>query len=201
MAKEPSTGPSIADGDTRIAPDPLCAVLPAMAALGAIASIAAINWVAQERASPRSRPKRRVDVALRELESCCMGLSEIFKRLIRHPRLIASDAAGGSAPLKFGALGTRIDAGTVRMFHQLINDVASMLVLASQSAFDVTSAIEDGEIDPPEAVFFGFAEQQERLTALIQSRAPVKTLVETGLTVADALTVLVRGLKAHKIGA
>ena len=37
------------EGETRLAPDPFTAVLPALAALGAIASIATINWTAQER--------------------------------------------------------------------------------------------------------------------------------------------------------
>ena len=200
MAKDPKTGPMVVEGDSRIAPDPLCAVLPAISALAAIASVAAINWVGQERLHGRPRPKRRVDVALRELESCCMGLAEIFRRLARNPRLIAGDSRSSTAPLKFGVLGARIDAATARLYHQLMNDVASMLVLASQSAFDVMSAIEDGEIEAPEQLFFGFAEQQERLTALIQNRAAVKTIVETGLVVADALTELVRALKGHKVG-
>ena len=199
MAQDPKTGPSVSDGDTRIAPDPLCAVLPAISALAAIASVAAVNWVGQERVKGRSRPKRRVEVALRELESCCMGLAEIFRRLVRHPRLISGDGRAAAAPLKFGVLGSRVDASTARLYHQLMNDVASMLVLASQSAFDVMSAIEDGEIDAPEPLFFGFAEQQERLTALIQNRAAVKTIIATGLSVAEALTALVRQLKDHKV--
>jgi len=49
-----------------------------------------------------------------------------------------------------------------------------MLVLASQNAFDVMSAVEDGEINPPDKLFFGFGEQQERLNKLIQARATGK---------------------------
>ena len=85
-----------------------------------------------------------------------------------------------------------------RMFQQLINDVASMLVLASQNAFDVMSAVEDGEINAPEEVFFGFGEQQERLNKLIQARATLKASVDTGAEVAQRLTELVRELKKHR---
>jgi hypothetical protein len=73
-----------------------------------------------------------------------------------------------------------------------------MLVLASQNAFDVMSAVEDGEIDAPEEVFFGFGEQQERLNKLIQMRATLKASVDTGAEVALRLTELVRELKKHR---
>jgi hypothetical protein len=73
-----------------------------------------------------------------------------------------------------------------------------MLVLASQNAFDVMSAVEDGEIDAPEELFFGFGEQQERLNKLIQSRATLKASVDTGAEVALRLTELVRELKKHR---
>lgn len=187
------------DADTRIAPDPLSVVLPALSALGAIASIAAINWVGQEKTADRTRARRKVGVALRDLESCCMGLQEIFKRLHRNPRLFAGDGPGATAPLKFGVCGPRIDQALARSYHQLMNDIASMLVLASQNAFDVMSAIEDGEIQAPEQLFYGFGEQQDRLNKLIQTRATMKAVVETGLDVSDRLTALVRELKKHKI--
>jgi hypothetical protein len=45
--------------DTRIAPDPFTAVLPALSALGAIASIAAVNWVAQDKTADRPKVKRK----------------------------------------------------------------------------------------------------------------------------------------------
>ena len=48
-----------ASTDTRIAPDPFSVVLPALSALGAIASIAAVNWMAEERTPERSRAKRK----------------------------------------------------------------------------------------------------------------------------------------------
>jgi len=187
------------DADTRIAPDPLSAVLPALSALGAIAAIAAINWVGQEKTAERARSRRKAGVALRDLESCCMGLQEIFKRLQRNPRLFAGEGPSAASPLKFGVCGPRIDQALARSYHQLMNDIASMLVLASQNAFDVMSAIEDGEIQAPEQLFYGFGEQQDRLNKLIQTRATVKAIVDTGVEVSDRLTGLVRELKKHKV--
>ncbi|MEZ5817077.1 MAG: hypothetical protein R3D44_08355 [Hyphomicrobiaceae bacterium] len=187
------------EADSRIAPDPLAAVLPAVSALGAIASIAAINWVGQEKTADRARARRKAGVALKDLESCCMGLQEIFKRLHRNPKLFAGEAAGAASPLKFGVCGPRIDQGLARAYHQLMNDIASMLVLASQNAFDVMSAVEDGEIQAPEELFYGFGEQQERLNKLIQGRATLKVIVETGVEVSERLTTLVRELRTYKV--
>jgi hypothetical protein len=192
-----------ADGGTdwRTAPDPFAAVLPALAALGAIASIAAINWVQQERTPERSKARRKAGMALRDLESCCLGLVEIFKRFQRNPRLFAGEGGPATSPMKFGVHGPRIDQASARLYQQLINDTASMLVLASQNAFDVMCAVEDGEINAPEEVYFGFGEAQERLNKLIQGRATLKASVEAGLELADRLTLLVRELKKHRLDA
>jgi hypothetical protein len=84
------------------------------------------------------------------------------------------------------------------MFHQIMNDVASMLVLASQNAFDVMCAVEDGEIDAPETIYFAFGECQERLNKLIQNRATLKLAVDDGAEIAERLTQLVRELKKHR---
>jgi hypothetical protein len=173
-------------------------VLPALSALAAIASIAAVNWVGQERVLEGSRERRKVGLILRDLESCCLGLQEVFKRLNRNPRLFAGEGAAAASPLKFGVHGPRIDAGLARIYNQLMNDVASMLVLASQNAFDIMCAVEDGEIVAPEPIYFGFGEQQDRLNKLIQERASLKTLVETGLGVANALQALVAEFKKYK---
>jgi hypothetical protein len=197
------TRPRDGDGeaDTRIAPDPLAVVLPALSALAAIASIAAVNWVGQERTPDGTRGRRKVGFVLRDLESCCLGLQEVFKRLNRNPRLFAGEGAAAASPLKFGVHGPRIDAGLARIYHQLMNDVASMLVLASQNAFDVMCAVEDGEIVAPEPIYFGFGEQQERLNKLVQERASLKTLVTSGLEIADALQVLVAEFRKYKVEA
>ncbi len=198
-AEQPGpTVPAPSDGDTRNAPDPFTAVLPAIAALGAVASIATINWMAQEKTADRSRARRKAGTALRDLESCCLGLTEIFRRFQRNPKLFAGEGAAAS-PLKFGVHGPRISAAQTQLYQQLVNDVASMLVLASQAAFDVMCAVEDGEINAPEQLFFGFGECQDRLNKLIQNRATLKASVQTGLEVAERLTVLVRDLKKHRV--
>jgi hypothetical protein len=196
--KKPDGRREPTERETRLAPDPFTAVLPALAALGAIASIAAINWTAQERTPDRARSKRKAGTALRELETCCLGLQEIFRRFQRNPRLFAGEGAQGASPLKFGVHGPRVATDAARLFQQLINDVASMLVLASQNTFDVMSAVEDGEINAPEELFFGFGEQQERLNKLIQARATLKASVDAGAEIATKLTELVRELKKHR---
>jgi hypothetical protein len=181
------------DADSRIAPDPFAAVLPAIAALGTIASIATINWAARERTHDRMRPKRKAVTALRELETCCLHLTEIFRRFQRNPRLFTGEGAQGGSPLKFGVHGPRVTSDQAKIYHQAINDVASMLVLASQSAFEVMCAVEDGTVDAPEDIFFGFGECQDRL-----NRATLKVSVDTGLEVADRLATLVRELKKYR---
>src|SRR5262249_31926738 len=186
------------DTDTRMPPDPFAAVLPALAALGAIASIAAINWSGQEKVATRTRTKRKTGAALRDLETCCLGLAEIFKRFQKHPRVFAGGGGQASAPLKFGVHGQRIRADAQRLYLQLMNDIASMLVLATQNAFDVMTAVEDGDIDAPEEIFFGFGEQQDRLNEIIQSRPPLRAAVDRGAEIADRLIALVRELKKHQ---
>jgi hypothetical protein len=186
------------DADTRMPPDPFAAVLPALAALGAVTSIAAINWSGQEKVGTRTRTKRKTGAALRDLETCCMGLAEIFRRFQKHPRVFAGGGGQAAAPLKFGVHGQRIRADAQRLYLQLMNDIASMLVLATQNAFDVMTAIEDGDIEAPEEIFFGFGEQQERLNEVIQSRATLKVAVATGVEIADRLVALVRELKKHQ---
>ncbi|MGQ0455862.1 MAG: hypothetical protein ACT4OU_02245 [Hyphomicrobium sp.] len=190
--------PDADEADTRMPPDPFAAVLPALAALGAISSIAGINWSGQEKTAARARSKRKTAAALRDLETCCLGLVEIFRRFQRHPKVFAGEGAQASAPLKFGVHAKRIRADAQRQYLQLMNDIASMLVLAAQNAFDVMTLIEDGEIDAPEEVFFRFGEQQDRLNAVIQNRETLRSAVDTGAGVAEALVALVRELKRHQ---
>ena len=196
--KAKAAAPSAAE-TTRNAPDPFAAVLPALAALGAIASIATINWSAEEKSPERPKSRRKASTALRDLETCCMGLVEIFRRFHRQPKLFAGEGAAAGSPLKFGVHGTRVSAETARQYQQIVNDIASMLVLASQNAFDVMCAVEDGEIDAPEEIFFGFGECQEALNELIQQRATLKVSVEKGFAIASRLGRLVAELKKHKV--
>lgn len=192
---KPASDPA---ADTRVSPDPVTAILPAIAALGAIASIASINWTSQDKTPDRAKSKRKASTAIKELETCCLGLGEIFRRFQRHPRVFGLDG-GANAPVKFGIAGARVNSDGARGFQQIMNDIASMLVLSSQNAFDVMCAVEDGEIDAPEEVYFAFGEQQERLNALLGNRAPLKIVVETGADVAVKLAALVRELKEHRV--
>lgn len=184
---------------TRNAPDPFAAVLPALAALGAIASIATINWSAEERTPDRPKAKRKASSALRDLEICCSGLIAIFRRFQRNPKLFCGEGASANSPLKFGVHGVRVDADAARLYQQIINDVASMLVLASQNAYDVMSAVEDGELEPPEEIFYAFGECQDQLNELIQQRATLRASVDRGLTIAERLSGLVAELKKHRV--
>lgn len=182
-----------------MSPDPLTLVLPAISALAAIASIATIHWSAQDEIDERAKSKRRVGTALRDLETCCLGLNEIFRRFQKSPRVFAGDGASATAALKFGTHTPRVGSDDARHYQKLANDVASMLVLASQNAFDVMSAIEDGEITAPEEIFYGFADCQENLNKVIQDRATLRASVEIGHDASQKLILLVRELKKHAV--
>lgn len=184
-------------GGTRVAPDPLTAVLPALAVLGTIASIAAMNWVAEERGSQKIKPKRKTSAALRDLEKCCLALQDIFRRFHKAQMLFAGQGAAAVSPMKFGMYGSRVSQSALRIYNQSISDVASMMVLASQNSFEVMMAIEDGEINPPDEIFYGFGEAQEHLNQLLLNRETMKTSVEAGLKIAVNLTGLVQKLKDY----
>ena len=128
MNEAPAVDQASEDADTRIAPDPFTVVLPALSALGAVASIAAVNWVAQERTAERARSKRKVVVILRDLEKCCFGLQEIFRRFHKAKKLFAGEGPAVSSPLKFGVHGTRVGPAAIRTYHQAMNDVAAQQV-------------------------------------------------------------------------
>lgn len=184
--------------DTRMPPDPFAAVLPALAALGAISSIAAIAWAGQEKSQARTRVKRKSAASLKDLETCCIGLAGIFKRFQQHPSVFAGAGGQATAPLKFGVHGQRIRADAQRLYLRLVNDIASHLVLAAQNAFDVMTAIEDGDITAPEELYFAFGEQQDRLNSLLQTRANLRNAVDTGAQIADRLVELVQELRSHQ---
>ncbi len=191
-----STAHVVASG--RAAPEPLAIVLPAIAALGAVASIAAVAWLAEDRTADRPRIKRRIDVVLKDLETSCLGTAEILRRVIRQGPMFGLQGTTSAAAFRFGLIGTRIDTQQGQTFIHLVNDVATMLVLATQASFDATNAIEDGEINPPEAVFNRFGDAQAKLNALMSSRASLKATVEGTLAIAEALVATVRELKSHK---
>jgi hypothetical protein len=184
--------------DSRIVADPLAPVLVVLAALGSIASIAAVHWVAQDKTPTRSKTRRKAAVALRDLESCCLGLHEICRRLQRHV-VLHGGGSGAAARMKFGNNAGRISPEAARHNQQLVNDIASMLVLASQNAYDTMAAIEDGEVLAPETVYFGFGEQQEQLNRLLQERPAPTAAVSAAIQIARKLADLVAELKRYRV--
>ncbi len=192
--------PVAESADTRIAADPVAVVLGAISALGAVASIAAVNWMAEDRSPERPRSKRKADAAVKDLERCCVGLQELFKRLHQSPKLFAGEgSSSASSPLKFGVHGSRVGAKDIRLLQQSVQDVASMMVLATQNALDVMAAIEDGELEPPDELFYGFGEAQEKLNKLLSERVTLKETVDQATMVAVDLTKLVQQLKDHRV--
>lgn len=190
------------DGEGRTAPEPMSIVLPVLAALGAVASIAAVAWVAQDRGdTDRPRVKRRIDVILKDLETSCLGIAEILRRVRRQAKQLGLDGPQGGLPLKLGLTGGRIESAGGSIYKQLINDLATMLVLATQNSFDAISAIEDGEIEAPESVFFGFAEAQEKLNQIYVQRVSVRATIDHSIDVAQRLAGLVGELKQFKTAA
>lgn len=182
--------------EARIAPDPLTVVLPALSALGSVASIAAVLWVAQERGEGKARPRRKAGVAVRDLESDCMVLQEVFRRLVRMHRG-SGEHAVLNAPFKFGLHGLALASNAYALHQALTSDVSRVLASTCQNVFDVVCAIEDESILAPEEVFYGFGDAQERLNKLVAGRASLKVCIDQGAAIADQLAGLVRELKKH----
>jgi hypothetical protein len=171
------------------ATDPLTAILPAMAALGCICSIAAVLWVGREAGAPRLKPRRKPSVAVRDLETDCLVLQEVFRRLARNLKAVATDHNGATQPLKFGL--HQLDIAP----DSLISDIARVLPSVSQNANDVMRAVESGAIEAPEAVFYGLGECQERLSKLMAERASIRVIIGQGMGLSEKLTGYVQTLK------
>lgn len=185
--------------ETRIAVDPVAVVVAALGTLGVVASIGAVNFMAEDRAPDRVRGRRKSGAAIKDLERCCQGLQELFKRMHGSPRLFAAEgSAAAASPLKFGVHGPRISAGEMRLLQGSVQDIASLMVLATQNALDVMAAIEDGEVVPPEDLLDGFGEAQEKLNELLSDRVALKETVDRGTIIAVDLMRLVQQLKAHR---
>ena len=169
--------------------DPAAVLLPAISALGAIAAIGVIPFVAQDRLRDRSRGRRKASVAVRDLETDCLQLQEVFRRLQRGLKSAPRAFAVATAPLKFGFHGLDLAPA------DLVADVARAFGSAARDTCDVMAGIEDGSIEAAEATCLAFGECQERLSRLLVDRASLKVAVEEGLAVAGRLTDLVRELK------
>ncbi len=186
------------DRDARIGPEPLSAVLPALAAVGAIASIAAINWVANASDAPAPANRRRAAAAIRDLEKVCTGLEDTFARLSRFFAMYVGERGGMSTPLKFGVYGLKLPQASFPMFQALLSDATGALADANQTSFELMCLIEDGALEPPEDFYFALGEVQETLSVLIRERSTLQETLDEGLALSRRLTGLVRELKAHR---
>ena len=188
MSLEPR---KIPDGtpSERLPCDPAAVVLPALSALGAIAAIAVMPFVAQDRVPESGRGRRKPAAAVRDLETDCLQLQEIFRRLQRTLRAAPGGQAVAASPLKFGLFGVDLaDAG-------LLAEIARVLGAAVRDTGDVMRAMEEGGVDAPELLCHQFGECQERLSKLVIDRASVRVAIDEGLAVSVRLTGLVQELK------
>ena len=186
--------------DNRVGPDPLTLILPALAALGGIASIAALNWAARTSEDSRRHGRRNAAGVLRNLERDCLDLQEAFRRLVRGLPGITSGGGTTSLPMKFGVHGLDVTPQSYPIYQSLLASVSSLVARTSQHSYDLMGAIEDGTIEPPEEVFFAFADQQERLNALFAHPRPsLKATVETGFDIAVKLSALIDELGGYRL--
>ena len=190
MSLEPRRPAGSAQPD-RLPCDPAAVVLPAIAALGAVAAIAVMPFVGQDRTPERGRGRRKPSASVRDLETDCLQLQEIFRRLQRNLRVAPGGQAVAASPLKFGLYGVDLaDA-------ELVSEIARVMGAAVRDTGDVMRAIEDGGISAPETLCNEFGRCQETLSKLIIERASVRLAIEEGLAVSLRLTELVRDLKQH----
>lgn len=187
--------------ETRLGPDPMTIILPALAALGGIASIAALNWSDRGAEGPRGG-RRNANHVLKALERDCLDLQDAFRRLVRGLPGITSGGGTTSLPMKFGVHGLSVTPQSYPLYQSLLASLSSLVARTSQHVYDLMVAIEAGLVDPPEEVFFAFGDQQERLNQLLAYPRPsLKATVETGFDIAVRLTALVEELQSYQTSA
>lgn len=187
------------DRDIRIAPDPMAVVLPGLAGLGAIASIAAIDWVGNQRAERPSGPRRRVATVLRDLERVTTDLEDVFRRLNRNFRMFVNEHGAPAAPPKFGVHGLNIPQRSFHLYQALVVETAGLVGPASQCSFDVMCLIEEGQIEPPQETFYALSSAQERLSHLLRERMTLLNLLDESQELARGLRETVQELKAFRV--
>ena len=198
-AAPPSGAATDTDRETRVGPDPLTLILPALAALGGIVSIASLNWAARDGEAHRRLGRRNAVSVLRNLERDCLDLQEAFRRLVRGLPGITSGGGTTALPMKFGVHGLDVTPETYPIYQSLLASLSSLVARTCQHSYDLMGAIEDGSIEPPESLFFAFGDQQERLNQLLGVPRPsLKATVETGYDIAVKLSALIDELGAHR---
>jgi hypothetical protein len=196
MRAEQMAQTSAVRDETRVGPDPVTVILPALAALGAIASVAAMNWACSD-LGERRRARRNAAHVLRDLERDCLDLQDTFRRLVRGLPDLASGGGTSALPFKLGVHGLEVNDDSYPLYQSLVSSLGSLIVRASQDAYDLMLSIEDGSVAPPEEVFYAFAEAQDRLNQILAQRPSLKVTVETGFDIAIKLTGVVEELKGH----
>ena len=188
-----------ASGHNRLGPDPLGVLLPALGALGAIASIAALNWAERDTASPPPSRRRNAAQVLRNLERDCQDLQDAFRKLVRGVSGIVTGGGTTGLPMKFGVHSLDVTSASYPHYQTLMTNLSSLIGRTGQDSYELMGLIVDGIIEPPEELFFAFADQQERLNQLLgHPRPSLKTTIETAFDVTVKLTTLIEELSAYR---
>ena len=186
--------------ETRVGADPLTIILPALEALDVVASDDAANWAGRASLdADRRQGRRNTALVLRNLERDCLDLQDAFKRLVRGLPGITHGGGTTSLPMKFGVHGLDVTPDSYPIYQSLLASLSSLVARTAQHSYDLMGAIEDGTIDPPEEIFFGFGDQQERLNQLLAFPRPsLKATVETGFDIAVKLTGLIDEMGSYR---
>ena len=187
------------DRMTRLAPDPVAAILCVLSALAAVASIAALNWVVEEEPDERTQNRRKPRNTLRDLEQNCLSLRDVLKRLDRNLQLFSGDRGSITTPIKFGVHAIQVPHGSAALHQAVVSEIAALFDETSRNAFEVMALIGDGILDPTEDLYFQFAEVQERLKVLLINRSGLRETLDEGGQIAEMLARLVQALKTDKV--
>lgn len=178
----------------RVAPEPLLVLMPGLAALGAVASIAAVLWIETE-PGQKTRSRRKASIVIRDLESDCLILQDIFRRLASGHRAGDAGSRPESTPLKFGLPAMAGGSSSHAAHQSMLVDVSRCLPMAAENAAEIIGLIEDEEIEAADEVLYGFGECQELLNQVLAERSSIEAGIGAGLDVSGRLVGLVRVLK------
>ena len=201
MARESLKAPELPETAAHTGPDPVAVVLPALAALGSIVSIAALGWVGRDGSTPPRRGRRNAGAVLKDLERDCRDLQDAFKRIVRGLPALASGGGGTTLPMKFGMHALAVPEHGQALYLSLLSSVSGLLLRTGQHSHELMGTIEDGSLEPTEAQFQAFGDAQERLNAILVARASMKTAIETGYDIAVKLTTVLAEMRERFVGA
>ncbi|MEL6289837.1 MAG: hypothetical protein AAFQ42_14675 [Pseudomonadota bacterium] len=183
------------DRMVRLAPDPVSNVLVAIGALASVASIAALNWVVETDLEEPAGNRRKPRAVLRELEKQCHAIAEVLRRLERN-LLLFSDAQGSAAtPIKFGVHAIQVPSGSMGLHQSIVGELASLFDATARTTAETMALVSDGEIEPPEDVYFAFADVQSRLNTLLVERRSLRTTITASIDIATKLGELVQSMR------